>query len=131
MEDYNDLNPEIAAASPLMQSLIDLGHDASTIGVDPATAIAIVAAVPVALRLLRIGNEFTSAIANDVAEKKRLQRKDQELAIEHKWHEKKQASEFRHKEFQPGRKETRGEPFEGASHDIGKQLYAEDYEDNG
>ena len=131
MEDYSDLNPEIAAASPLMQGLIDLGHDASTIGVDPATAIAIVAAVPVALRLLRMGNEFTSAIANDIAEKKRLERKDEELAIEHKWHERKEAATYRHREFRPGKAETKGEPFEGVSHDIGKQFYAEDYENNG
>ena len=124
--DYSEMNPEIAAASPLMRGLIDLGHEASTIGVDPATAIAIVAAVPVVLRLLRMTGEFTGAIANDLAEKKRLERKDQELEIEHKWHEKRVSSELRHKEFRPAKAERAGEPFEGVSHDLGKALYEED-----
>lgn len=117
MDELENISPELEYASPMLRGLIELGHDASTIGIDPALALTIVAAVPVVLRLLRMGNEFTSAIANDLAEKKRLDRKREELELEQEFHERREASKFRHKEFQPGKPETRGEPLEGVYQD--------------
>lgn len=101
MEDYAEIDPELRYASPTLRTLLELGQDASSIGIDPGLALAIIAAVPVTLRVLRMGNEFTSAAAQDLVEKNRLKRKEQELAMEHKWHEKKVASKIRHKEYSP------------------------------
>ena len=84
-----DINAELQYASPFMRGIIDLGHDMSTTGIDPSTAMVIVAAVPVTLRVLRMANELSSAAVSDWSEGKRLERKKQELDIEHKAHERK------------------------------------------
>lgn len=109
-----DINAELQYASPFMRGIIDLGHDMSTTGIDPSTAMVIVAAVPVTLRVLRMANELSSAAVSDWSEGKRLERKKQELEIEHKAHERKIASEIRPTQY----KETRGEPTEAVALDI-------------
>ena len=111
MEDYAEIDPELQYASPMLRGLLQMGEDASSIGVDPALALTIVAAVPVVLRGLRMVNEFTTAVIQDFVEKNRLKRKEQELAMEHKWHEKKVSAKIRHKEYSGGAKGADTEEF--------------------
>jgi hypothetical protein len=81
-EKYGGINPELAEASPWFREVMGNADELLSIGIDPATAAVIVAAVPVTLRVLKIASEFTSAMASDYAEKQRLKRKREELELE-------------------------------------------------
>lgn len=76
-----EIHPELMEASPVYRSLIDSANDLMSIGIDPALAAMVVAAVPVTLRVLKMGNEFTSAMVDDWKDNKRIERKRRELEL--------------------------------------------------
>lgn len=80
--DYeNGLHPEIAEASPFYQYIADAGGNLMGIGFDANTAIAIVAATPVLLKLLKIIGDVVSASLTSWQEDKRLERKRREYEM--------------------------------------------------
>lgn len=70
------LNPELLEASPLFRDIASISNDMINFGVDPATALAIMASVPVALRVLRMVNELTSAGIEDWKGNKAIEREE-------------------------------------------------------
>lgn len=88
-ERYEGINPELAEASPWFRELMGQADQLLSIGIDPATAAVIVASVPITLRVLKMANEFTTAMSHDYAERQRLKRKREELELEKEFGEKK------------------------------------------
>lgn len=80
-----DIHPELAQQSGTFHALMDAGDQLMTIGIDPATAAVIVAAVPVTLRILKMVNEFVTAALDDWKENKRIERKRKELELDREY----------------------------------------------
>lgn len=85
-QDYEDgIHPELAQQTGVFQEIMSAGDELMTIGIDPATAAVIVAAVPVTLRVLRMVNELVSAAIDDWKENQRLERKRKELDLDREY----------------------------------------------
>lgn len=76
------IHPELAETSNVFAEVMRGGDHLLSIGIDPATAAVIVAAVPISLRLLRMANEMLSASIDDQKEEKRLDRKRREYELD-------------------------------------------------
>ena len=70
---YSGINPELAEASPVFAEIMGVSNELLSFGIDPSYALMAMAGVPVALRILRIVNEFTSAAAEDYRAKKAIE----------------------------------------------------------
>jgi len=78
-------DPELVEASPWLQGIEMVGVEASQQilgGIDPATAVAIAAAVPVVLRALRMANEATSAMVEDWKAGNAIKRERERLELQ-------------------------------------------------
>lgn len=81
-ESYDDIHPELAQTSGVFRELMNAGDELMTIGIDPATAVVIAAAVPITLRILRMVNEAVSAIIQNWVDEKKLDRKRRDYELE-------------------------------------------------
>lgn len=84
-QDYSydgEIHPELAQSSGVFKELVNAGDELMSIGIDPATAIAIAAAVPIALKILRILNRASDAAIDNWLEDKRLVRKRKEMELD-------------------------------------------------
>lgn len=81
-ESYDDIHPELAESSGVFSELMGAGDELMSIGIDPATAVAIAAAVPVVLRVLRMLNEAASAAIRDWEKDRDLARKRKDLELD-------------------------------------------------
>jgi hypothetical protein len=77
-----DIHPELAETSGVFRELMSAGDELMTIGIDPATAVAVAAAVPLLLRLLRMGSEVLSTGLRDWEKNRDLERKRKDLELE-------------------------------------------------
>ncbi|MEL6758686.1 MAG: hypothetical protein AAFP81_19830 [Pseudomonadota bacterium] len=80
--DVDEIHPELAQTSGVFRELMNAGDELMTIGIDPATAVVIAAAVPIALRILRIANEASSAAIQNWLDDQKLQRKRKEYELD-------------------------------------------------
>lgn len=85
MAEPYDIHPELAHQSSVFKEIMAAGDELMTIGIDPATAAVIVAAVPVTLRILRMVNEFVTAALDDWKETRRIERKRKEFDLEREY----------------------------------------------
>ncbi|MEL6755001.1 MAG: hypothetical protein AAFP81_01095 [Pseudomonadota bacterium] len=80
--DVDEIHPELAQTSGVFRELMNAGDELMTIGIDPATAVVIAAAVPIALRILRIANEASSAVIQNWLDEQKLVRKRKEYELD-------------------------------------------------
>ena len=81
-----NIHPELAENSRVFREIMSAGDELMSIGIDPATAAVIVAAVPITLRLLKMLNEYSLALLRNWEADKELdrERRRRELDRQHK-----------------------------------------------
>lgn len=99
----SNLDPDLAQAAPYYREVLDATEQASQFGVDANTAIMVMAAVPVVMRILRMVNEFSTAWVKAWTE-------ENTLAVERKRDEHKLQHAAREAAVMEGRLAATGEP---------------------
>lgn len=78
-------DPELVEAAPWLAAIERAGAEATSdilTGLDPSFAVAIAAGVPVVLRVLRILNEYTSAVIEDRQHDRELERERKRMELD-------------------------------------------------